>query len=280
MRHDEDFFSGRDGQKIFRQWWLPDGDPVASILIVHGLAEHSGRYEHLVNHLVPQGYAVYGFDHLGHGRSEGHRAHANSLADFTDNLQRMVLWVKEQQQGKPLYLLGHSMGGLITANYLLDHQSEVSGAILSAPAVMSPQQPSLGQKLKAAFLKPIYPRAHFQKLDPEGVSRDPDVVAAYKADPLVYSGAMSIGLALTLGGAMSRIGKQADKITLPVLIVQGGQDSMVAPQGAQALYDKIQSQDKQLKIYPDAYHEVLNEPEGPDMLNVIEQWLKRHRENG
>lgn len=276
MHHAEDFFSGRDGKKIFRQWWLPEGDPVASIVVVHGLAEHSGRYDNLVNHLVPLGYAVYGFDHLGHGRSDGHRAHATSLADFVDNLQRMVLWVKEQQKGKALYLLGHSMGGLITANYLLDHQNEVNGAIFSSPLVMSAQQPSLGQKLKAAFLRPVYPRAAFQKLDPEGISRDPDVVADYKADPLVYSGAMSIGLALTLGNGMSRIGKEANKITLPVLIVQGGQDFMVPPEGANVLHENIQSEDKQIQIYPEAYHEVLNEPEGPDMLALIEKWLQAH----
>src|SRR5690606_35040816 len=150
----------------------------------------------LVDHLLPQGFAIFSFDHVGHGKSEGARCHADSMADFLDNLQRMVLWVKQQQAGKPLFLLGHSMGGLITANYLLDHQGEVSGAILSAPAIMASRQPGLGQKLRAAFFKIVSPRAAFAKLDAQGVSRNPDVVAAYEADPLVHRGAMSVGLAL------------------------------------------------------------------------------------
>lgn len=277
MQHQQDFFDGRKGKKIFRQWWLPEGEVVATVVVVHGLAEHSGRYDTLVNHLVPQGYAVYGFDHLGHGQSEGHRCHAESLAEFTDNLQRMVLWAKEQQRGKRVFLLGHSMGGLIAANYLIDHQSEVDGAILSAPAVIAPDQPSFAQKLKAGLLQKIFPRAAFRKLDPEGISRNPDVVEDYRADPLVYKGAMSVGLALVLGGAMGRLRKQANSITLPLLIVQGGHDLLVEPKGAKALLGWVQSEDKQLKMYPDSYHEIMHEPEAPHVFALIEAWLKGER---
>lgn len=277
MQHHEDFFVGRGGKKIYRQWWLPNSEPVATVVVVHGLAEHSGRYDTLVHHLVPLGYAVYGFDHLGHGRSEGHRCHAESLADFTDNLQRMVLWVKEQQQDKKLFLLGHSMGGLITGNYLIDHQEEVDGAILSAPAVMSPFKPTFSQKIKVGLLHKVFPRASFRKVDPAGISRDPDVVESYREDPLVYTGAMSIGLALVMGSAMGRLREQATQITLPLLIVQGGHDLLVKPKGAKALYDWVQSKDKQLKIYPDSYHEIMHEPEAPQALTLIEAWLRGER---
>lgn len=278
MQRHEDFFEGRGGKKIFRQWWLPGAEVLASIVVVHGLAEHSGRYDPLVEHLVPLGYGVYGLDHLGHGRSEGYRCHGKSLADFTDNLQRLVLWVKKQQPGKKLFLLGHSMGGLITANYLIDHQREVDGAILSAPAVMaSNNQLSLAQKLKVGLLHKVFPRAAFDKLDPADISRNPDVVEDYRADPLVYTGTMSIGLALVLGAAMRRLREQAHRITLPLLIVQGGHDLVVKPEGAKALYDWVQSEDKQLKLYPEAYHELMHEPEAPQVLGLIEAWLRGER---
>ncbi|MCW8195290.1 alpha/beta hydrolase [Proteobacteria bacterium 005FR1] len=273
MQHEEDFFTGRHGKKIFRQWWLPSGEPQAIMLIVHGLAEHSGRYRPLVHHFVPMGYAVYGFDHLGHGKSEGPRCHADAIEDFTENLQRMVLWVKERHPGKKLILFGHSMGGLITANYLIDHQQEVNETILSAPAIMSSAEPTLGQKIKVGLLHRIRPRAQFRKLDPEGISRDSDVVQDYRNDPLVHTGPMSIGLALVLGGAMSRARRDAAQITLPVLIVQGGHDLLVDPKGAKALFESIGSQRKHLKYYPDAYHELLNEPEAPLVLGLIENWL-------
>jgi acylglycerol lipase len=273
MQHDADFFTGRNGKKIFRQWWLPGGEPTAVILIVHGLAEHSGRYRPLVHHFVPMGYAVYGFDHQGHGKSEGTRCHADALEDFTENLQRMVLWVKEQQPGKRLVLFGHSMGGLITANYLIDHQTEVDEAILSAPAIVSSAQPTTWQKVKVGLLHRVHARAQFRKLDPEGISRDPDVVQSYWEDPLVHKGPMTIGLALVLGNAMSRARDEGQRITLPLLIVQGGHDLLVNPAGAKALFESISSERKQLKYFPDAYHELLNEPEAPQVLNLMEQWL-------
>jgi alpha-beta hydrolase superfamily lysophospholipase len=274
MQHDEDFFTGRNGKKIFRQWWLPNGEPEAVILVVHGLAEHSGRYRPLVHHFVPIGYAVYGFDHQGHGKSEGSRCHAEALEDFTENLQRMVLWIKERHPGKRVILLGHSMGGLITANYLIDHQNEVGQAILSAPAIMSAVQPTTWQKIKVGLLHRIHPRAEFRKLDPEGISRDPDVVQDYWDDPLVHKGPMSISLALVLGSAMSRARDKAGRITLPVLIVQGGHDVMVDPKGAKVFFEAIASERKHIRYWPDAYHELLNEPEAPQVLSLMEDWLQ------
>lgn len=273
MQHDEDFFTGRNGAKIYRQWWLPNGEPQAVILIVHGLAEHSRRYRPLVHHFVPMGYAVYGFDHLGHGKSEGTRCHADALEDFTENLQRMVLWIRERHPGKKLVLFGHSMGGLIATNYLIDHENEVDEAILSAPAIASTGEPSVWLKLKVGLLHRVRPRATFRKLDPAGISRDPDVVQDYSNDPLVHKGPMTIGLALVLGGAMVRAHKEAGRITLPVLIVQGGQDLLVNPEGAKTLFESISSERKQLKYYPDAYHELLNEPEAPQVLSLMEGWL-------
>ncbi|MGQ9425079.1 alpha/beta hydrolase [Gilvimarinus sp. F26214L] len=275
MHTQEDFFNGHKGMAVFRRAWLPDCEPMAAVLVVHGLAEHSGRYQHLAEHLVEQGCAVYSYDHMGHGRSEGPRCHADSFNDFLENLNTMVQWARLQHKGKPLFLFGHSMGGLIAASYLLAHQREVTATILSSPALMPVQQPGTATRLKAAFFKLVNPKAPFSPLDPNGVSRDPGVVEDYKKDPLVHHGAMSVGLALALGGAMGRVRRNAGRITLPVLVVQGGKDVLVNPAGAEAFVNRVGSANKQLVYYPQAYHEVLNEPEAAEFLELLDGWLRR-----
>ena len=133
MRHEDGFFQGIRGARIYRQCWLPDGEPRAVLLIVHGLGEHSGRYANVVNHLVPRGYALYGLDHVGHGKSEGTREYVERFEDYTDTLDMYRGMVRQAQPDKPLFLYGHSLGGLISAFYLLDHQAGLAGAVLSAP---------------------------------------------------------------------------------------------------------------------------------------------------
>ena len=135
MKHTEGHFKGVRNVNIYYQGWLPEGDVKAVLLVVHGLGEHCGRYMNVVNHFVPLGYAVYGFDHIGHGKSEGTREFVESFDDFTDTLAIFYKMVAEWQANKPLFLFGHSMGGTIATYYLLDHQAEFKGAIISAPLV-------------------------------------------------------------------------------------------------------------------------------------------------
>lgn len=273
MRHQQEYVAGYRDQILFRQSWLPGGDAKAVILLVHGMAEHSGRYQRLVDYFLPRDYAIYGFDHLGHGRSDGRRCHVNSFQDFSENLQRMVQWAKAEHAGKPVILFGHSMGGLIVADFLLSSENQVHAAILSAPALKTLGKPNALQMLKVALLRRWRPQARFRRLDLQGLSRNPQIIRAYRTDPLVHTGAMSIGLALALGQTMGKVAKQAKDITLPLLIVQGGQDTMVDPRGAETFHAAISSSDKHLQLYPDAYHEILNEPEGDDCLELIVDWL-------
>jgi acylglycerol lipase len=276
MRHEEGFFQGIRGTRIYRQCWLPDGEPRAVLLIVHGLGEHSGRYANVVDHLLPLGYAVYGLDHVGHGKSEGTREYVERFEEYTDSLDVYRGMVRQAQPDKPLFLYGHSMGGLIGAFYLLDHQAGLAGAVLSAALARVPDNISATTITLSRLLSRLLPKAGMVPLDATGVSRDPAVVQAYVDDPLVFHGKTPARLAAEMLRAMQRVTAEADKITLPVLLLQGSADRLVNPDDARFLYDAVSSADKTLKLYEGLYHEVHNEPERATVLRDVEVWLEAH----
>jgi alpha-beta hydrolase superfamily lysophospholipase len=274
MKHIEGNFAGVRNVNIYYQGWLPDDDVKAVLLVVHGLGEHSGRYMNVVNHFVPLGYAVYGLDHIGHGRSDGIREFVERWDDFTDTLTIFYGMITAWHGGKPIFLLGHSMGGAITAYHLLDHQADFSGAIISAPAVKIGDSVSQLTITVGKVLSRLVPKMGLIALDVDSISRDPEVVQAYVNDPLVFHGKTPARLAAELLSAMQRISAEASKITLPFIVVQGAADTLVDPSGAQMLYDEASSEDKTLKIYDGLYHEVFNEPERDLVLKDVEDWLE------
>jgi len=276
MDHVEGDFKGVRNAKIYYQAWLPEGNVKAVLLIVHGLGEHCGRYMNVVNHFVPLGYAVYGLDHIGHGKSGGKREVVERFEDYTDTLTVYCEMVKGWQPGKPLFLLGHSMGGLITSCYLLDHQADFIGAVISAPLIKPSGKVSQVTILMGKILSALAPKMGLLALDVTSISRDPEVVKAYVNDPLVFHGKTPARLAAELLKAMERVTAEADKITLPFIVLQGSEDKLVDPRGARTLYDKAGSKDKTIRIYEGLYHEVFNEPERARVLNDVETWLAAH----
>lgn len=275
MKHHEEHIQGAHGTRIYTQNWLPDGEPKAVVLIAHGLAEHSGRYGNVVNHLVPRGYAVYSFDQIGHGRSDGHRVYVKQFAEYIDTLKTYHDRLLAQVRGKPFFLLGHSLGGLIVGIYLLDYPDGVAGAVLSGPLVIaanvSPPVIAAGR-----ILGSLIPRVRLLKVDASAISQDSSVVQAYVNDPLVYRGGMTARLGAEMTRAMTRLSAQAARITLPILIVQGSADQLVSPAGAQLLHKTIGSRDKMLKVYNGYHHEVFNEPGREAVLNDVAGWLNAH----
>ena len=276
MRHQEGTFKGVRDASIYYQCWLPEGESRAVLLIVHGLAEHSGRYMNVVNHFVPLGYAVYGVDHVGHGKSSGTRVYVERFEDYTDTLKIYFDMVRHWQPEKPVFLVGHSMGGLIGAVYLLDHQAELTGAVLSGPAVKVHDTVSPAFIFVGKLISVLMPKLGLIGLEAEGVSRDPAVVQAYVNDPLVCRGKVTARLSAEFVKAIRRVAAEATKITLPILILQGTADRLVDPKGAQMLYDAVNSVDKTIKIYDGLYHEVYNEPEHGQVLGDVKAWLETH----
>ena len=276
MEHQEGYFKGVREADIYYQFWLPEGKPKACLVIVHGLAEHSGRYMNVVNYFVSRGFAVYGLDHLGHGQSDGERVYVERFDDFTVPLKKYFDMIDMWQPGVPVFLVGHSLGGLIGSYYLLDHQDELDGAVLSGPGVKIPDNISQATILLGKIFSVLMPKAGMIQLDANAVSKDPAVVDAYVNDPLVYTGKTTARLAAEMLKAMKRVTNQAGQINLPILILQGGEDKLVDPGGANMLYEIISSKDKTLKMYEGLYHEVFNEPEREKVLRDMEVWLEAH----
>ena len=275
MNHQEGFFRNAQNLQIYHQSWLPEDEPVAVFMLIHGLAEHSGRYSNVVNHFVPRGYAIYSHDHIGHGKSEGTRLYVERFQDFLDPLKTYYEMIASRHPGKPIFLAGHSMGGLISATYLLDHQDSFTGAILSGPSVKVPDHIPPAIITTGKLLSKVIPKFGLMQLESGGISRDPAVVQAYIHDPLVSTRKMTARLAAELLNATNRIAHDANKISLPILIVHGGSDRLVEPEGSRSFYNRIQSTDKTIRIYDGLYHEVFNEPEHEKVLKDVEIWLEK-----
>ncbi len=273
MRHQEGFFTSARSTRIYHQCWLPDKELKGVLMIVHGLGEHSGRYLNLVNYFVPAGFAVYGMDHAGHGKSEGPRKHIDRFEDFIDDITIFYYMVRACHADKPVFLVGHSMGGLISAIFLLDDRPGLHGAIFSGPSVQIPGDISPITVVIGKMLAVLMPKIRLIHTDPEGLSRDPAVIQAYIDDPLVYKGKTTARLAAELLKTMQRVPREAAKITLPILILQGGADRIVDPTGARMLHDAVGSADKHIIIYENLFHEIYNEPEHPQVLQDMAFWI-------
>ncbi|MGA9047579.1 MAG: lysophospholipase [Dehalococcoidia bacterium] len=276
MRQNEGYFTGTGNTKLYWRCWLPDGQPKAVIIAVHGLGEHISRYNNLVNDVVPKGYAVYGLDHYGHGKSEGIRVFIPRFQVYLDDLKTFYDTVKKDNPGLKIFLLGHSMGGLIATAYAVEHQQELAGLIVSAPAVLPGESITSSTITLAKVLSAIAPKLGVQALDSSTLSRDKAVVEAYDNDPLVYRGKITARLGSELFTAMSGLEQRMPTITLPILIMQGSEDRLVNHEGSKLLYAKAGSQDKTLKIYDGFYHEIFNEPDRARVFADLDAWLQSH----
>ena len=264
------------GAKLHLRKWLPEGQPKAIILLVHGYAEHSGRYQYFAEHCVDRGYAVFALDHWGHGRSDGVPGYVPDFSVFHDGLDQLWASARHDFPELPVMLVGHSMGGLISATYLLANQSRFAGCVLSGPAIKAAEEPSAFLKAVSGFLSRFFPKLGVVELDPNGVSRDPQVVADYLADPLVYNGKMGARLAAEMLNNMTHIQQHAEKISLPILLLHGEKDSLASADGSKFLDGHIASSDKTLILYPELFHEIFNEPEKDAVLADMTDWLDRH----
>jgi alpha-beta hydrolase superfamily lysophospholipase len=261
------------GASLYWQQWSPDDDPKAIIVLVHGYAEHSGRYQYFAKHCVARGYAVFALDHWGHGKSDGTPGFVPDFSVFRDGVDQLIAQAKQDFPDLPVMLVGHSMGGLISASYLLAGQDKIAACVLSGPAIKAAEEPSGVLKAISGFLSRFFPKLGVLALDSNGVSRDPKVVADYLADPLVYNGKMGARLAAEMLGNMTSVQENAGQISLPMLLLHGGKDSLAGVEGSEFLDQHISSSEKQLKIYPELFHEIFNEPEKDLVLNDMTDWL-------
>ena len=272
-------FQSGSGASIFYRCWAP-AEPRAVLLLAHGLAEHSGRYGDFASFFADAGIATYALDFPGHGRSDGKRGHVRNFQEYTDALGALLSLAREAHADIPFVLFGHSMGGLIAADFLLQHQSEFVAAVLTGAAIQSPQQPSSIVLFINRVIASVMPRLGVLRLDASGISRDSQVVSDYENDPLVYRGKATAGLVTALFSAMKRVVENATSIRLPMLIMHGSVDSLTAVEGSKLLHDTISSEDKKIVIYDGLYHEILNEPERMNVMEDILGWLEPNINRG
>lgn len=274
MKHSDGRFTGAGGRSIYYQCWEPEVGARAVVLVAHGAGEHSARYQQLAQFFTGHDYTVGALDHNGHGNSEGVPGHVRSFEDYLYDLGIFHQQLAQRFPGVPMLLLGHSMGGLIGSNYLLRHQREFVGAILSGAAIKTDLEPGLIQMAFLRLVALLAPRLRILKLDANGVSRDPEVVRDYVEDPLVFHGKMSARFLRELFAGMHAIQASAAGISLPMLILHGGADVMTSPDGSRFLHQHISSTDKTLKIYPGLYHEIFNEPEHAEVMQNVLDWCE------
>jgi len=273
MMHGEGTLRTLAGASLYYQSWLPDDTPTGVLLVAHGLAEHSGRYKHFAAFFVDRGYAVFAIDHLGHGKSEGDRCHIEQFSDYTDGVSLLLEQVHEACPATPVFLIGHSMGGLIATCFLIDKQAEFAGCVLSGPLLKAAAEPPAFQLLLVRFFSKFKPKLRVLPLDSSQVSRDPAVVDKYRNDPLVFTGKVTARLVEQLFREMAWVRDQLERIRLPILILHGSEDGLTSPEGSKSLHEKAGSDNKKLIIYEGLYHEVYNEPEQEEVMNDVVNWL-------
>ena len=254
--------SGRfaDDRLAYRAW--PVDDPAGQVVLAHGFAEHGGRYAHVAAALNAASLSVWAPDHRGHGRSQGERANIESVWAAVDDLDRFVDLVRSQAPDGPLFLVGHSMGGLIATAYAEQHQDRLAGLVLSGALVhVAPELVALAEAEEIPDLGLA-----------DAVSRDPAVVQAYKEDPEVYLGPPPRGF-LQAAGQVEEVRRRLAELRLPVLVMHGSADLLVSPQALRDLVAGVSSEDLTAILWPGLWHEIFNEPEKDRVIGSMVRWI-------
>ena len=273
------FFTGQHGRLLYGQRWEPwpqlHGTAPAPLVLVHGFAEHIGRYENLGRAVAASGRTLWAMDLAGFGRSDGPRGITGPLADVVADIGTLVAAATTEERPKPV-LVGHSMGGAFAAAYALEHGDQVSALVLSAPAVHLAARPKW-QVVPAEGLAVIAPRAGLGRIDPAKLSRDPEVAAQFASDPLVWHGTVPARTAVEMYRAGKLVMKHAGDLSLPVLLLHGEADAIVPVAASRQLYAELGSRDKQLRTFGRLYHEVFQEVGKQEVIAVLLEWLGRHK---
>lgn len=275
MTHSSFQLTVNDGER-FAQSWLPAESMKALILLCHGIAEHSDRYGEIVQYLNNAGYGVYALDHLGHGRSPGQRCYIDHFDQFTDAVVALRQRAAADHPELPIFVLGHSMGGLIATTYTVRDREHLAGCLVSGPALLTSQPIPLLQKWVIQLLSKCFPSVGAIQLDASGISRDPEVLKAYQNDPMVHSGKLSARILSELLRASEQLQLDWPKVDLPLLAMHGGDDQLTSPEGSKWLVENSGSSDAELKIYPGLYHEIFNEKEKLQVFKTVVEWLEAH----
>jgi len=267
----ESTFTGVGGLNIFFRSWRPSGTARGVVAIVPGFNSHSGYYEWVATQLTANDLAVYGIDLRGRGKSDGERFYVQNFEDYVTDVASFVAIVREKEKGLPLFMLGHSAGGVVACNYALDHQQNLAGLICESFAYQVPAPDFALAVLKG--LSHIAPHAHVLKLHNEDFSRDTAVVDFMNNDPLIAHETQPTQTVAAMVRADERLKKEFPKITLPLLILHGTKDKATKPSGSQHFFEAAGSNDKTLKLYEGSFHDPLNDLDKQLVISDILSWI-------
>jgi alpha-beta hydrolase superfamily lysophospholipase len=267
-------FDGVGGVRIVYDVWTPDTEPRGVLILSHGLGEHARRYDHVAERFGQAGLITYALDHRGHGRSGGKRVRVKSIDEYTGDFDTLVKIATTEHPGLKRIVLGHSMGGGIVFAWGVEHAGDFDLMVLSGPAVAAQNGVSPAKLLLGKAVGSLLPDLPVEELDASAISRDPEVVAAYNADPLVHHGKIPAGIAKALVSVGETMPQKARKLTAPLLVVHGEKDALVPASGSELLVDCVGSSDVHLKVYPGLFHEVFNEPERDRVLDDVTAWIE------
>ena len=265
-----------DGTRLFTRTYKPTEPARAVILGMHGLAEHSGRYEHVAEFLTDAGFVFETFDLRGHGHSDGARAFVKSFDVYLHDFDIVLSEVARRHPNLPVFLFGHSLGGTIVVLYTIIHQPEIAGLVLSAPELKISESISPVLIKLAPLIGKLFPKLPTVVLDKNAISSDPAVVRQYDEDPLNCRRGIPARTGAELNRGIKDIESQMEKLTLPFIIMHGTSDNLADIRGSQKLFEQTRSADKTFKSYDGFYHEILNEPEKLRVLTDLREWLISH----
>jgi alpha-beta hydrolase superfamily lysophospholipase len=267
----EERIEGTDGLNLFVRSWRPEIDPRGVVVIVPGFNAHSGYYAWVAQQFTANGLAVYAVDLRGRGKSDGERFYVEKFADWVSDVESVMQLVKSREPGLPVFLLGHSAGGVVSCLYTLDHQSELAGFICESFAFQIPAPDFALAVFKG--LAYVAPHAHILHLKNKIFSRDPQAVQAMNDDPLIAHETQPTRTMAEMVRADERLKQEFPNITLPLLILHGTADQATKYSGSQLFYDKAGSTDKTIKLYEGHFHDLLNDVDKELVIRDIESWL-------
>ncbi len=277
MRQEQGQFTTHDGLELYTQCWLPETTPRANLVVVHGIGEHSGRYANFAAWFVPQGFAVHSFDLRGHGKSPGVKGHVAHWADIRKDVGVFLDYVKQHGTNSPLFLIGHSMGGLIVLDYALhDDVTALKGVVASGPALGSAEKVPPAQRLLLKMLNPLLPQMQMNNgLDINDLARDPAVIRLYREDPLVHPHITPrLASEMFKTGTICQVHANEWPADLPLLIVHGGADAICPPQASARFFANVAAHNKTHREYEGYLHEILNEIGREAVLKDVQDWLE------
>ena len=267
----EDWIEEEGRPRLFVRQWEPTGPVRASLVICHGVNSHGGQYLGAAQAFADRGFAVTALDLRGRGRSEGERYFVEKIGDYVSDLSRAIEYGRAVHPDLPLFLLGHSAGGVTATSYALDYQERIAGLICESFA-FKVYAPDVALKLLEGASH-LIPHVHLLRLKMEDFSRDPDWVAQLNADPLCKDEVQPVQTVAALARADERLDREFGNITLPVLILHGTADKATRPEGSQQFFDQAGSADKTLKLYESHYHDLLNDFGKEQVIDDIAGWI-------